>query len=81
MLYVTRRAQRRIVSGHYEGYPIWARNTYWRPSLEGNRDWAIWQFSDSGTAPGIRGDVDLNVYRGSRSELHALVRQPDVARR
>jgi lysozyme len=81
ILYVTRRARRHIISRFYDDYPIWARNTYWRPTLGGGRAWTIWQFDDSGTAPGIRGDVDLNVYRGSLADLRSLTRRGGVARR
>lgn len=37
------------------------------------RYWSFWQYSESGRVPGIRGNVDLNVYRGTREELQESV--------
>lgn len=35
-------------------------------------DWAFWQYSSTGSVPGIDGDVDLNVFKGSAAELEAI---------
>ncbi|GAA2442793.1 GH25 family lysozyme [Streptomyces macrosporus] len=37
-----------------------------------NRSWSFWQYSDTGTVSGISGNVDLNVFRGTLSELRAM---------
>jgi len=34
-------------------------------------DWALWQYTDSGTVAGISGGVDMNRYNGTRAELEA----------
>lgn len=36
-------------------------------------DWLFWQFSSRGSAPGIEGRVDLNVFRHSTPEFEALL--------
>lgn len=38
-------------------------------------DWAFWQFSQTGTWPGIKGAVDLDLFKGSRADLMALTKQ------
>jgi len=33
------------------------------------RQWLIWQYHNNGRRPGIRGPVDLNVFRGSSADF------------
>lgn len=35
--------------------------------------WAFWQYSDHGSVPGISGNVDLDVFHGTLTELQAFV--------
>jgi len=35
------------------------------------KDWAFWQFSETGNVPGIDGYVDLDVFHGSLADLEA----------
>jgi lysozyme len=35
-------------------------------------DWSFWQYSSTGTVDGIAGDVDLNVFNGSKALLETL---------
>ena len=39
-------------------------------------DWAIWQFTASGSVAGIAGDVDTNRFNGTREQLLALTASP-----
>jgi lysozyme len=73
ILYITSESSERIVSGHFEGYPVWIRNVFWRPHPD-DPPWVFWQFSDDESLPGIRTPVDMNVFRGSSEELTALAR-------
>lgn len=73
ILYLTSEAERRIVRGHFPGYPVWIRNVLWRPPWT-EPGWLFWQYTDEGRVPGIDTPVDLNVYRGGRDELLALIR-------
>lgn len=49
--------------------------SYWEPSLLlsppsfQNRNWLFWQYTATGKLNGIKADVDLNVFRGTRQEL------------
>jgi len=36
-------------------------------------EWKFWQYTDSGSVAGISGDVDLNVFNGTRPQLEALL--------
>ncbi|MEV0691478.1 peptidoglycan-binding protein [Streptomyces sp. NPDC050388] len=37
-----------------------------------NRSWSFWQHSETGAVSGISGNVDLNVYRGTLTQLRAM---------
>ncbi len=73
ILYVTRKAYRRIVSGRFNDNPIWLRNTFWEPSLGRRGAWAFWQHTGRGEVPGIKGAVDLNVFNGTTAEFRRLL--------
>lgn len=73
LLYLTNESERRIIHGHFDRYPIWIRNVYWRPPAD-EPGWLFWQYTDEGEVDGIDTPVDQNVYRGRRDELSALLR-------
>ena len=54
------------------GERFWLRSLYWPPSFRTDQ-WVIWQFHDAGTRVGIKGPVDLNVFRGSRRQFETFV--------
>lgn len=63
ILYVTRAFHDAYLRGAYPGYGFWARSIYLEPDFR-NQSWVIWQFHERGRKPGIKGPVDLNVFRG-----------------
>ena len=52
-------------------YPYWIAH-YYVDSVRYQGPWAFWQHSDKGRLPGIKEDVDLNIFRGSYEELRQL---------
>lgn len=62
------------LSTGFSGYPLWiAEYGVSRPVLpQGWNTWKFWQYSASGRVAGINGDVDLDRFAGSPSELKAL---------
>jgi lysozyme len=58
-------------------YDLWISHWTYDPTRSPNTgiwdSWAFWQYSDMGEVPGIAGDVDLNIFRGSESELSYYV--------
>ncbi len=59
-------------------YPLWVANygatcPKMPPGFSG---WSFWQYSASGSISGIGGNVDLNVFNGSRASLEALAGAP-----
>lgn len=55
-------------------YKLWVANYNNIKNPLKNNSWIMWQFSDNGTASGIKGPVDLDLFKGSLPELkkHAL---------
>lgn len=49
----------------FRGAPLWICSF---KSMPINREWDFWQYYHHGKVAGIRGDVDLNVFSGSRAE-------------
>jgi lysozyme len=52
-------------------YPYWIAH-YYVDSVRYQGPWAFWQHNDKGQLPGIKEDVDLNIFRGSFEELQQL---------
>lgn len=51
-------------------YKLWLAQYGPTPELpDGWNDWWLWQYTESGTCPGINAPVDLNAYNGSSDEL------------
>lgn len=60
------------IDGYYDyiadslpGYPLWICRFQENPI---NAEWTFWQFDHHGKVDGIEGDVDLNVFCGSRQD-------------
>jgi lysozyme len=58
----------------FTGYDFWLRSTARTPreAYPGQR-WTFWQYSSTGLIGGIKGEVDLNAFNGSRAEWQAWV--------
>lgn len=66
----------RYVSASPGPYPLWiasyGRDQPLMPTI-GWSEWTFWQSSATGRVPGIQGNVDLDHFRGGRTQLAALV--------
>jgi len=71
ILYTNQKFFNQHLAGHFPGYPIWiARYSSWRkPALRSGHGWHFWQYGNRGRLQGIVGNVDLNVFSGSMTEL------------
>ena len=55
----------------FKDYKLWIANyNFWIESPKAH--WDIWQFSEKGSVNGIKGFVDLNMYRDDVEELEKL---------
>lgn len=55
----------------FDDYPYWIAH-YYVDKVEYKGKWKFWQYTDTGVLPGIKGNVDLNIYNGSYYDLMQL---------
>lgn len=55
----------------FDDYPYWIAH-YYVDKVEYKGKWKFWQHTDAGRLPGIKGDVDFNIYNGSYYDLRKL---------
>ena len=55
----------------FNQYPYWIAH-YYVDSLEYKGPWKFWQHTDAGRLPGIKGNVDFNIYNGSYYDLRQM---------
>ena len=55
----------------FDDYPYWIAH-YYVDKVEYKGAWKFWQHTDAGKLPGIKGDVDFNIYNGSYYDLKKL---------
>ncbi|MEM7300486.1 MAG: GH25 family lysozyme [Pseudomonadota bacterium] len=68
IIYTTPDFYRQNIAGAMTRYQMWLRGVKKHPSIiYPNRRWVFWQYSGTGRANGFDGDVDLNVFHGSKS--------------
>ncbi len=65
-----------LATEQFGGYPLWiAEYGVASPTLpQGWTSWAFWQFTESGTVPGIATAADLDLFQGSLQDLQRLTR-------
>jgi lysozyme len=74
IIYVDAPFYRDILSGgEFSEYPMWLSNMRGLPQEKfPGRQWAFWQYTYKGRLPGVRGDVDRNVFAGSPGQWQQL---------
>lgn len=55
----------------FNDYPYWIAH-YYVDSVQYQGKWKFWQHTDCGRLPGIKGNVDFNIYNGSYYDLQML---------
>lgn len=81
ILYFTGDVHSRILDGHFPGYALWPRNVLREPSDLQLGHWLFWQFADNGRIRGVKTLVDLDVFRGSRSDFESFLVTPPANER
>lgn len=60
--------------GAFNDYHFWLRSVAAHPEVRyGDRRWAFWQYTSTGIVPGIDGNTDVNVFRGSAKNWNSWV--------
>ncbi len=78
IIYTNLKFYYKYIAGSFDNYPIWiSRYGGSTPKLP-NNSWLFWQYGNEGKLAGIKGDVDFNVFRGTRQDLDALCIHPST---
>jgi lysozyme len=63
----------------FDHYPFWLRSVAAPPrDRYQERPWSFWQYTTTGRVPGIRGDVDRNVFAGTVKEWNSFLKASGV---
>ena len=62
---------RYLSDSSFDAYPYWIAH-YYVDKVEYEGAWKFWQHTDAGRLPGIKGDVDFNIYNGSFYDLRQM---------
>ena len=69
MIYTSIDFYRDILIGELQEYPLWVRTVNAQPMERyGDRRWMLWQYTDMGRVPGIKGNVDRNAFAGTEDD-------------
>lgn len=72
VIYTTYPFYDRYIAGSFDDYPLWIRNVYYPPDLDGKHPWVFWQYTDTAVMDGYQGDeryIDMDVFCGTEEEL------------
>lgn len=65
----------KYIADTFPGAPLWICSFSSTPI---NTEWLFWQFDHHGRVKGIRGDVDLNVFSGSRKDWDEFIKNAPI---
>lgn len=69
VIYTDINFHRDVLQGEFRDYEFWLRSVAAEPRERfRNRPFTFWQYTATGRVPGVRGNVDRNVFNGSKRE-------------
>lgn len=63
----------RHLKDEFDDYPLWVAHYLRKDRPRIARNWAFWQYSETGRVSGIRGKVDFNVFNGDSTDFRDLL--------
>lgn len=63
----------RHLKDEFDSYPLWVAHYLRKDRPRIARNWAFWQYSETGRVNGIRGKVDFNVFNGDSTDFRDLL--------
>lgn len=78
LVYTTGEFEAAMLKDALAGERFWLRSLVVPPMFRRN-EWVIWQFHNRGRRPGVKGDLDLDVFRGTPAEFETFVRGAALA--
>jgi lysozyme len=64
-----------LMGNEFKKYPLWIAHYRTSDLNQKITDWHFWQHTDRATVNGIRGGVDLNVFKGDEADLKRLCKK------
>lgn len=61
-----------LTDTHFDKYPLWIAH-YYVSKLDKDIEWLMWQCSDIGEIPGIKENVDINIFNGNKEQLKSIL--------
>lgn len=59
----------------FKGYSFWLRSVAAHPDeLYGKHPWTFWQYTGTGSLPGIKGDADINLFNGDKNSWQSWLK-------
>lgn len=68
IVYTTWEFDSAVLTGELAREKFWARSLVVPPMFRTSQ-WVLWQYHNRGRRPGVKGDLDLNVFRGTRTDF------------
>ncbi|HNF48550.1 MAG TPA: GH25 family lysozyme [Chitinophagales bacterium] len=72
IIYTTYEFYNRYLLNDFSTYHFWIRDLFKEPDLKDGKEFVFWQYSNSGNINGIKGNVDMNVFKGNIDKLISL---------
>jgi lysozyme len=74
IIYTDPKFHRDVLEGEFPDYHFWLRSVAAKPGeVYRNRAWAFWQFTTTGTVPGVNGKVDRNIFNGTHADWERVL--------
>ena len=71
IIYTGERFYNDFLKDEFSDYLFWIANyNFYREEIVS--DWLFWQFTEKGSIPGIKGNVDVNIYNGDLQQLQFI---------
>jgi lysozyme len=81
IIYTDPAFHRDVLQGELKSYHFWLRSVAAEPNkIYRKRSWAFWQFTTTGSVPGIDGKVDRNIYNGTSSDWDSVLKWLEASR-
>ena len=74
VIYTDPTFHREILEGEFTDYHFWLRSVAAEPDvIYRERSWSFWQFTTTGSVPGVKGRVDRNSFNGTRADWERVL--------
>lgn len=74
IIYTSEKYYDDFLKKEFGDYLFWIANyNFYREKI--GEDWLFWQFTEKGSVPGIKGNVDVNIYNGDVEQLRYITKE------